>query len=784
MKRKAPTLWVGFTLIVLILISSGILGTPWFLLLPTKMESAIPLIEDQELSSNVEEEHLQVAQKILNNVGFFENLGQVSNEDILYYGQFAQGKIGFGTSKIFLWVSGWSSVVTLSFVGAQVVAPIGINPRETRGHFFLGERGTFTNVQQFETICYKGLWSGIDLYYFEAPEGINYRFEIAPQAQPEMINLHVEGQDSFDLTSTTAIFVKDGVPLFDNGFITLQADGQAVNSQLIKKDTNSFGLKISTSNTKQQLNAESSLYSTLVGGSEWDEALAIVLDDDNNAYVTGYTWSTDFPNSTNAYSKTLAGECDCFIFKLSANGSDLLYSTFIGGNSWDEGKDIALDSNDNAIITGYSLSNDFPTSVDAYNKTFEGGGSDIFLSKLSADGSDLLYSTFFGGYGADIAWSIALDNTENIYVTGETDSEDFITTAAAFNRTYSGHIDGFTIKFTADGSELVYSTFIGGNEEDFAKGIALDSDNNAYVTGYTFSSNFPTTGDAYNQTYGGDEECFVFKLSANGSNLLYSTFVGADNMDIARSIAVDSNNNAYVTGFSRSSGFPTTPGAYSEDTGENYGNQEPFVFKLSSDGSDLLYSTFIGGHSSDEANSITLDGSNNAYVTGFTDSDDFPTTANAFSEEYNGYSDCFVFKLSADGSDLLYSTYLGGGITRDEGRGIAVNGDGDAFITGRTESSDFPTTAGAYDETYNDDSRADCFVFRFPHDYQPPTTTSPPTTTTPPETTTPPTTTTTSETETTSTSGFIPGFTLIVSGITIISLVIIIQFIRKKKRSQ
>jgi hypothetical protein len=252
-------------------------------------------------------------------------------------------------------------------------------------------------------------------------------------------------------------------------------------------------------------------------------------------------------------------------------------------------------------------------------------------------------------------------------------------------------------------------------------------------------------------------------------------------MDIARSIAVDDNNNAYITGFTREDNFPATSTEYSHN--ENEGNQEPFVLKLNAAGSDIIYSTLVGGHTSDEANDLFLDDSNNVYVTGFTDSDTFPTTDNAFNQTYNGYRDCFVFKLSADGSDLLYSTYLGGSSTEDEGRGIAVDDEGNVYATGRTECENFPTTSGAYDETYNDDDRADCFVSKLPaENYIPPTTTSPPPTTSSPPTETSPTTTTTTTNESEETSIPFIGYTALITGLSIITVVILVKCIFKRKR--
>jgi hypothetical protein len=520
MKFKTKNLCYSLIFIILMILMSGIQATAF---LPVFSKTDTPLISNnnnsnQSVLSTIHKEQLSQALS----GKFLENLGQVSNHDILYYTQFSRVQIGFGTNKIYLWADGWITSITITFTGTQTITPLASEPLAMKSNFFLGEeRGTYTDVQYFKTISYNDLWPGIDLIFYGTTKGLSYQFNIAPYAEPELITFQIEDYNNLNFNDKVSTFLEDNLLFFDTSLTTYQADGHFVSSQLIRKEANSFGLQLDSYDNFQQLSTESILYSTLVGGNEWDEALDIVIDADNNAYVTGYTWSTDFPTSDTANNKTLGGECDVFVFKLNADGSDLIYSTYIGGYSWDEGKAITLDSENNAYVTGYTLSDDFPTSADAYNKTREQGGSDAFILKLSPDGSDLLYSTFFGGYSQETAWDIALDDSNNIYITGETASEeDFITTANAFNRTFGGYSDGFLSKFSADGSTLLYSSYIGGWEDDFPKGLALDSENNAYITGYTYSFDFPTTDGAFNQTYGDWEDVFIAKLSTEA--LTYS----------------------------------------------------------------------------------------------------------------------------------------------------------------------------------------------------------------------------------------------------------------------
>ncbi|MHA2248430.1 MAG: SBBP repeat-containing protein [Candidatus Hodarchaeales archaeon] len=376
----------------------------------------------------------------------------------------------------------------------------------------------------------------------------------------------------------------------------------------------------------------------------------------------------------------------------------LQYSTYIGGddsgyNVGDFGHSIVLDSANNIYIAGRTTSSDFPVE-NPYNSTLY-GSEDVFVSKFSADGSTLLYSTYFGGSYIDEAYSIVLDSANNFYITGLTGSSNF-PVVNAYDSTPNGFEDVFVSKFSADGSTLLYSTYIGGDKMDKGHSIALDSANNAYITGYTYSTNFPTK-NARDPSHNGGTDVFVSKLSANGATLLYSTFLGGTSTDWGNSIVVDSANNAYITGFTRSTNFPKW-NAYQNNLN---GGSDAFVSKLSASGTSLPYSTFLGGSSDDMGDSIVLDSTNNAYITGSTKSSDFPTV-NAYNPTHNGSSDVFVSKLSPYGTTLLYSTFIGGSGSDYEPT-IMLDSASNIYISGCTTSTDFPTEK-EYDPSHNGDT--------------------------------------------------------------------------------
>lgn len=315
----------------------------------------------------------------------------------------------------------------------------------------------------------------------------------------------------------------------------------------------------------------------------------------------------------------------------------------------------------------------------------------------------VIYSTYLGASAGEDGRSVAADNAGNAYITGRTTSTNFPTTFGVFQTVKSGDYDAYVTKLNPTGSAVVYSTYIGGSGADDGKSIAVDSSGNAYVAGRTLSSDFPVfTGQT---TYGGNEDAFIFKLNSIGTALLYSTFVGGAAQDYGTGLALDNAGNAYVTGTTYSSNFPTTVGAYRTTY---VGNDDCFVIKLNAYGTGAFYSTYLGGTNGDAAFGIAVDSAGSAYVTGSTYSSNFPTTSGAYDTSYNGGSipyDAFVTKLNPTGTGLAYSTFVGG-TAQDYGYAIAVDSSGNAYVAGRTYSSNFPTTSGVYDTTLGGTSDA------------------------------------------------------------------------------
>ena len=311
-----------------------------------------------------------------------------------------------------------------------------------------------------------------------------------------------------------------------------------------------------------KLNAAGSglVYSTFLGGTDIDDALAIAVDGSGQAYVGGETGSTNFPTTAGAFDRSINGAFDAFVVKFNAAGSALVYSTFIGGTEVEFVEDIAV-AGGTAYITGPTRSPNFPTTAGAFDTTQNGFAFDAFVARVNATGSALVFSTILGGSEADFSDAIAVDAAGDVYVSGGTASTDFPTTPGAFDQSPDGS-DAFVTKLNAFGSALSFSTVIGGSNGEGAAGIALDASDNAWITGATSSTDFPTTADAFDRTFNGVADVFVTAVNSTGSALVYSTFLGAANSDAGRDIALDLNGEAYVTGQTISTDFPTTQGAF------------------------------------------------------------------------------------------------------------------------------------------------------------------------------------------------------------------------------
>jgi len=572
-----------------------------------------------------------------------------------------------------------------------------------KSNYFIGNDAAkwHSNVPTYAKVKYEGIYSGIDLVYYGNQRQLEYDFVVAPGADPHRIAFNVRGAKMIRQAKSGELVFKVGedeirwhIPVV---YQEKNGTRQEIAAHYAITDPNRVGFEVAKYDPSRPLYIDPLIYSTYLGGSEADYGQAIALDSSGYAYVTGQTASTDFPITPGAFQTTC---CGTFVTKFNPSGSALVYSTYLGGTSG-VSSSIAVDSEGNAYVTGYTESTDFPVTPGAFQTTCGNPTACAFVTKFNPTGSALVYSTYLGGSGGqgfgDYGQDIAVDSGDNAYVTGLTGSSNFPVTPGAFQTTYGG---AFVTKFNPTGTALIYSTYLGGSGVAQGYGIEIDNSGNAYVTGEA-GSDFPTTPGAFQTTLGGGEvDAFVTKFNPTGSALIYSTYLGGSGSDGGLRIAVDTEGNVYVTGWTKSTDFPVTPGAFQMSCSNSRHCENAFVTKLNPTGSDLGYSTYLRG--TDAGQDIAVDSVGNAYVTGQAVRH-FPVTRGAIQEKTSDVA-AFVTKFNATGSALAYSTLLGGSDSdscwQTWGQGIAVDSEGNAYVTGSTCSTDFQITPGAFQTTY------------------------------------------------------------------------------------
>jgi hypothetical protein len=603
-----------------------------------------------------------------------------------------------------------------------------------------------SRVANFAAVRYQQVYPGIDWVLYGNPQRLEYDFVIAPHASARRIRVNVQGADHLAVAEDGALLINAGkrtLRQLPPSIYQTAADGtrRAVTGRYVVAGRQ-FSFALGPYDHSRALTIDPAfVYSTYLGGSGGtgndDGANAIAVDSAGDAYVAGVTSSSNFPTAvpvqpTN-HGRT-AFRNNAFVLKLKSDGSGLLWSTYLGGSDdksfdGDGATGIAVDADGNAYVTGYTGSSNFPTqnALQSINKsTVQFGATQAFVAKLSADGSTLLYSTYLGGSGADSGTAIAVDAAGDAYVGGTTSSTDFPVAAPlqATNRAAgAGASTGFVSKLDPSGSALVYSTYLGGsgaksfNGGDVVNAIAVDSSGYAYVAGTTASTDFPLAG-AFQAVNRASYNAFVAKLSSSGRSLVYSTYLGGSNpigncvgcgSTWGSAIAVDAAGEVVVAGSTDAVDFPTVNPlqAVNRATG---GSSTAFVSKFSAAGNALLFSTYLGGSGGSGATAVALDNGANAYVAGYTTSEDFPLESSLQSTNRaaaHGATNAFVSVLAADGGELAMSTYLGGSgrpslvqpacgtcpliYNGDGATGVAVDGAGNVYVAGTAYSSDFPT---------------------------------------------------------------------------------------------
>jgi hypothetical protein len=641
--------------------------------------------------------------------GFIQNLGQIGDDIIEFFYSSDSSTIGFSESSVLVMSHSeeiGKTLLTLSFPNSNNVHPIGLNQKEHSINYFYGDL-KLTNVHSFDEIWFYNLYDGIDLRYYMSSKGLKYEFIVHPGANPSGISIQADNTMEISVQEKSVSFThkqfQNKIMYMDNNLRVFQKEYVEIDARFYRCTNldNAYGFDIGQYDDKNELIIDPLFllnHSTYLGGDYDDRADAIAVDSSGYIYTTGRTYSDDFPIES-AYQETKDTYWDVFITKIAPNFSKLIYSTYVGGDDYDYGIGIAVNTLGEVYVAGHTYSTDFPLK-NAYQTEFHGSIiiTDGFLLKLNSAGDDLIYSTYLGGSSNEYVTGIGIDTSGNCTVGGYTYSTDF-PTWNAYSSTSGGGIDAFVVKFNSSGNGLVYSTYLGGGDNDNAYGLSIDGSSNAYITGETDSDDFPTA-NAYNDTYSGNWDIFITKLNASGG-LNFSTYLGSTGRDEGYGIAVDTNDDVYVTGLTDSLAFPTKSAYSNSLTGE----EDIFITKLNRTGNGIIYSTFLGGSGDDSGRAIVVDGIGDVYITGMTKSSDFPMWR-SYNETFGGDRDSFILKINSTGSGVNFSSYIGGS-DYEIGRGIAIAPSGAVYITGDTESDNFPFLNG-YDENYG--GYGDAFV--------------------------------------------------------------------------
>ena len=560
-----------------------------------------------------------------------------------------------------------------------------------------------TDVPTFGRIRIRDLYPGVSLVFDAGQAGRSpWRFEIADADALAAVRVEVD--------ASHPVAYEDGGLLLDAGFGAfsvsyplIQAAGASPASAVL---THSGRVKSgplqgrrpdgSRQDADETRAAQQLLWGTYIGSGGDEAASAMALDGSGNICIVGST-DIDTVPVPSGYDQTFNGGLyDFYVVKLAAGGASLLWGTFLGGSGFDVGYAIALDASGNVVVGGETSSSDIPVPG-GYDQHHHGDtyGFDIYVAKLSASGSSLLWGTYLGGSDFEVCGGLAVDGSGNILLGGTTNSTD-IPVPGGFQQSARGDSDLYAAKLSASGASLLWGTYLGGSGHDDFYALALDASGNPVLAGNTLSTDIPVPG-GYDTTYNSGEygDMYVAKLSSGGAALLWGTYLGGSGDDYAAAVALDAAGDVIIGGATSSTDIPV-PGGYQQTYGG--GAADIYVAKLAPSGASLLWATYLGGSEREDAVGIAVEPSGDVVMAGSTESPDCPVPG-GFQTARKGKVDLYIAKLASGGGSLLWGTYLGGS-ENDYPSAVRLDASNNVVIGGFTYSADIPVPGG-YDQTFN-----------------------------------------------------------------------------------
>ncbi len=675
-------------------------------------------------------------------LGFVANAGQIADDGVRFAGSDSGLFFGFAKSAVLVETASKSAaappksvdslagfagrmdhpegahpeakgaVLEIRFNGSNEVLPVARNATETSVSYFLGSDPAtwLPSIRTYREVVYEGLYEGVDLIYHSTEAGIKYDFVLAPGVDPAVIEMAYGGADAISLDGRGGLeIMAQGGRITDSSPVSFQQQTPAACSFVLRGGS-TVGFDCPDLDQALPLVIDPLVSVLYYGGSGDDDASFLATDASGGLYVIGLTASPEFVASPGAFNNSSGGLTqDVYVGKLNANRTSFSFLSIIGGGGSEVVRGLVVDASGNAYAAGDTSSGDFPTTAGAFDRTYNGTG-DCFLFKLSADGARLLYSTLLGGSEWDACISPQVDPSGQVEFGGATASPELPTTPGALNRTSNGGLDGFVGRLAADGGALLFLTFVGGEGDEYVIRLAPATDGSTWVGMTTSSRNLSVTPDAFDTSFSGGSgwgDVAVMLLSPSGASTLYSTYIGGSGDDEIFGMALAADGSLFVSGTTNSSDFPVTSGAF--DTAFGGADNSSYSFKgdifLSKVGATggLLFSTYIGGSGDDDDNDLRLSPNGDPVIVAMSTSANFPVTPNAFDTTANGDFDGAIVVLDSNLSRLKYSTFIGGN-GADEADGITFGTAGEVYVSGQTNSTNFPNNSVPYNGTFGDGS--------------------------------------------------------------------------------
>lgn len=642
---------------------------------------------------------------------FVENVGQI-NPAVRFYMDIEAGRAFVSSGGITYKVptgvqSGFAFREVWQSERKAKIAASGRHP--ARLAFASGRGGQPARAAAYKILKYSGVWDGVDIELHAAGRNFEKLFVLQPGSDVDSVRIRVDAVRGLELDPDGSLVLSFGSN--DISFTPPHAYQEIAGKRVdvpvsYTVDKLNYGFLLGQYDPQYPVVIDPLLASTFIGGDGQEVIADIALDASGDSVIAGWTQSSDFPTTLGAYDGSYSGTRDAFVARISANGASLLAATYFGGSGLDSATSVAV-SGSSIYVAGWTESADFPTTSGAYRETAE--GRDAFVARFDSSLSSLQASTLLGGSGSDYAFSLLVDGAE-VVVAGDTQSADFPASTGAYDEIVDGR-DAYVARLTSGLDALSAATVLGGANDEFVSAVRKDGSGALVVVGDTLSDDFPVTPGAADDARDG-KDVFLSILSSDLTTLAASTFLGGSGDEDAADLRFDAAGRCVVLGETRSSDFPATTGAFAETSS---GVRDAFIAILDSGLSSIEAATYLGGSVSDYVQALAIDSAGAVYAVGSTDSSDFPVTAGAYDETYDGGRDVFVAKLDNQLGALLASTYIGG-IGLDSADGAAVGLDGSIIVAGNTLSILYPTTPGAYQAAHTNNGLADGFVTRITND--------------------------------------------------------------------